>query len=86
MFRTFLKYKLEDKGGHLIKIDKWFPSTKLCSNCGSKQDLELSDRIYICNNCGLEIDRDYNSALNLKTVGTTGLAWLPIPLAENTIS
>ena len=86
MFRTFLKYKLEDKGGHLVKIDKWFPSTKLCSNCGSKKDLELSDRIYKCNNCGLEIDRDYNSALNLKTVGTTELAWLPIPLAENTIS
>ena len=57
-----------------------------CSNCGSKKDLELSDRIYKCNNCGLEIDRDYNSALNLKTVGTTELAWLPIPLAENTIS
>lgn len=86
MFRTFLKYKLEDRGKHLIKVDKWFPSTKLCSSCGSKYDIELEDRTYKCNNCGLEIDRDYNSALNLKTVGTTGLAWLPIPLAENTAS
>ncbi|MGL5381055.1 RNA-guided endonuclease InsQ/TnpB family protein [Clostridium sp.] len=86
MFRTFLKYKLEEKGGHLIKINKWYPSSKLCSNCGNKQELELSDRIYNCNNCGLEIDRDYNSALNLKTVGTTELAWLPIPLVENTVS
>ncbi|MGL5715930.1 MAG: RNA-guided endonuclease InsQ/TnpB family protein [Paraclostridium sp.] len=86
MFRMFLKYKLEDRGGHLLKINKWYPSTKLCSNCKNKQDIELSDRIYICNNCGLEIDRDYNSALNLKTVGATELAWLPISLAENTIS
>ena len=84
MFRTFLKYKLEDKGGHLIRIDKWFASTKICSNCGTKQEMMLSDRIYNCKNCGLDIERDYNSALNLKTVGTTGLAWLPIPLAENT--
>ena len=83
-FRTLLKYKLEDKGGHLIRIDKWFASTKICSNCGTKQEMMLSDRIYNCKNCGLEIERDYNSALNLKTVGTTGLAWLPIPLAENT--
>lgn len=80
MFRTFLKYKLEDRGKFLLKVDKFFASSKICSNCNTKKDLSLSDRIYKCNNCGLEIDRDYNASLNLRTVGTTGLAWLPIPL------
>lgn len=80
MFRTILKYKLEDRGKFLLKANKWYPSSKLCSNCGAQKDLELSDRIYKCDNCDLEIDRDYNSSLNLKTVGTTGLAWLPMPL------
>ncbi|MGL4989556.1 MAG: zinc ribbon domain-containing protein [Sarcina sp.] len=65
-------------------MNKWFPSSKLCSNCGSKKAvLELSERIYKCEYCNLTINRDYNSALNLKTVGSTGLAWLPVNLAEN---
>ena len=57
----------------------FFPSSKTCSSCGEKKtDLTLSDRIYKCDNCGFEIDRDINAALNLKnqgikeyTVGTT---------------
>lgn len=81
MFRTILKYKLEDRGKFLLKVSKWYPSSKICSNCGTQKELKLSDRIYKCDNCNLEIDRDYNSSLNLKTVGTTGLAWLPMPLA-----
>jgi len=76
MFRNFLKYKLEDKGKQLIKIDKWFPSSKTCSNCGSiDENLQLSDRIYKCEYCGYIIDRDYNAALNIKEVGSTLLAW-----------
>jgi len=74
MFTTFLHYKLEEQGKRLFKIDKWFPSSKMCSNCGLiKKDLQLSDRVYSCD-CGLEIDRDHNAAINIKTVGTTGLA------------
>ncbi|MFA9399452.1 MAG: RNA-guided endonuclease InsQ/TnpB family protein [Clostridiaceae bacterium] len=76
MFRNFLKYKLEDRGKQLIKIDKWFPSSKTCSNCGNiNENLKLSDRIYKCDQCGLIIDRDYNAALNIKEVGSTLLAW-----------
>jgi putative transposase len=76
IFRNFLKYKLEDRGKQLIKIDKWYPSSKICSNCGNKdENLQLSDRIYKCKNCGLVIDRDYNAALNIKEVGSTLLAW-----------
>lgn len=76
MFRNFLKYKLEDKGKQLIKIDKWFPSSKTCSNCSSiNENLQLSDRVYKCQYCGSIIDRDYNAALNIKKVGSTLLAW-----------
>ena len=47
-------------------MDRFYPSSKTCSNCGEiKQDLKLSDRIYKCD-CGLTIDRDLNSSINLK--------------------
>ena len=76
MFRNFLKYKLEDSGKQLIVIDKWYPSSKICSNCGNKnQKLQLSDRIYKCEHCNISIDRDYNVAINIKEVGSTLLAW-----------
>ena len=70
MFTTFLKYKLEDLGKQLIKIDKWFPSSKTCSNCGNvKENLSLSDRVYHCNYCGITINRDYNASMNIKNQG-----------------
>ncbi|OOR66153.1 transposase, partial [Bacillus cereus] len=65
MFTTFLAYKLQERGKQLIRIDKWFPSTKTCSNCGNVKDLGLSERVYVCD-CGTSIDRDYNSAINIK--------------------
>ncbi len=75
MFRTFLKYKLEEQGKQFIKIDKWFPSSKMCHCCGTvKEDLQLSDRWYVCD-CGYENDRDYNAALNIRDCGTRLLAW-----------
>ena len=60
-----IKYKSEWNGIKFIQADKWYPSSKMCSCCGNiKKDLKLSDRIYKCE-CGLEIDRDYNAAINL---------------------
>ena len=48
------------------EVDRFYPSSKTCSNCGNiKKDLKLKDRVYKCS-CGLEIDRDLNAALNLK--------------------
>ena len=48
-------------------VSRWFPSSKKCSRCGSiKKALKLSDRIYVCDNCGLVIDRDYNASLNIR--------------------
>lgn len=68
MFLNMLEYKLADRGKYFVKIDKWFPSSQLCSCCGSRKKLELSERKYICT-CGLEIDRDLNAAINIKNEG-----------------
>lgn len=61
-----MKYKCEWNGIEFIQVDRFYPSSKTCSCCGCiKHDLKLSDRTYICNECGTVIDRDYNAALNL---------------------
>lgn len=69
MFSAFLLYKLTEQGKKLIKIDKWFPSSKTCSSCGTIKDtLALSQRIYHCD-CGFVCDRDVNAAINIKNEG-----------------
>ncbi len=68
MFTAMLDYKQEERGHVLVKIDKWFPSTQICSCCGRQQKLQLSDRTYICP-CGNTIDRDLNAAINIKNEG-----------------
>ena len=73
MFTSFLQYKLKEQGKQLIKIDKWFPSTKTCSSCGNIQPMPMEIRTYVCS-CGLNLDRDYNSALNIKKEGIRLLA------------
>ena len=66
-FRRLLKYKSKLHGTLLVEADRWYPSTKLCSNCLMyHRDLRLEDRVYSCSFCGSEIDRDHNAALNLK--------------------
>ncbi|MGE1125677.1 RNA-guided endonuclease InsQ/TnpB family protein, partial [Bacillus wiedmannii] len=65
MLTTFLAYKLQEQGKQLVKIDKWLPSTKMCSNCGNKKEMPLCERMYACL-CGLTIGRDYNAAINIK--------------------
>jgi putative transposase len=59
-----LKYKCDRYGSTLTIADRWFPSSKLCSNCGEKKQLSLSDRWYSCE-CGSELDRDLNASFNL---------------------
>lgn len=69
MFTTFLGYKLTDRGKALSKIDKWFPSSKMCNECGLLNDsLTLSDREWTCE-CGAHHDRDWNAAINIKNEG-----------------
>ena len=62
------EYKLSDRSKYFVKIDKWFPSSQICSCCGNKKKLTLADRIYKCN-CGLTLDRDQNAAINILNEG-----------------
>ena len=65
-FRRQLEYKTKWNNIELRIVDRYYPSSKLCHNCGQiKKDLKLSDRIYKCD-CGYEEDRDYNASLNLR--------------------
>ena len=65
-FRRQMQYKCERYGIPFILADRFYPSSKTCSCCGHiKRDLKLSDRTYVCSECGLTIDRDYNAAINL---------------------
>ena len=66
LFLTMLKYKAEHRGIPITEADRFFASSKTCSNCGHKNtDLTLSDRTYHCTECGFECDRDVNAAINL---------------------
>lgn len=70
MFRNQLEYKCRWYGKELIVIDRFYPSSKTCSRCGWKnKDLKLSDRTFVCKDCGMEIDRDLNAAINIQAVG-----------------
>ena len=69
MFINKLNYKLTKSGKQLIKVNKYFPSSKKCSVCGNVvNNLELSTRIYECD-CGNKMDRDYNAAINICVEG-----------------
>ncbi len=65
-FKRQLQYKCEDYNIELVEADKFYPSSKLCHECGHKKvDLKLSDCTYHCEECGYTADRDYNASLNL---------------------
>jgi len=70
MLLNFIGYKLEREGGKLVQVDRFFPSTKLCSCCKFKNnDLNLSVRQWICPSCQTQQDRDENAAKNLREEG-----------------
>ena len=71
MFRAQIEYKAKRYGTHLVIADRWYPSSKLCSICGWKNEaLTLDDRAWTCPECGTYHDRDHNAALNLKRLAT----------------
>ena len=77
-FNRQLEYKCKWSFKYYLKIDRFFPSSKTCSNCGYVQEMPLSKRIFDCPNCGISIDRDLNASLNIRniglnTVGHTGI-------------
>lgn len=69
-FKTKLIYKANWYGRDIIEIDRFYPSSKLCNNCGYKNDeLTLNDRRWNCFKCNYEHDRDVNAAINIKKEG-----------------
>jgi putative transposase len=71
--RRMLAYKSARHGGTLLAADRWYPSSKTCSSCGSvKAKLTLKDRTYACGACGHTEDRDVNAARNLLSLAASG--------------
>lgn len=70
-FRRQLEYKCKLNGSSLIITDRFFASSKTCSNCGHiKQELSLSQRVFVCEQCSCQIDRDLNAAINLSRLSS----------------
>ena len=65
-FKQMLISKAESHGIEVVLADRFYPSSQICSHCGSRRSIKLSERIYKCPVCGLEIDRDLNASINLK--------------------
>ena len=70
MFRSFLSYKALLNGTTIVKVDKLYPSSKLCHICGYKKiDLTLNNRVWTCPICNTTHNRDYNAAINILKEG-----------------
>lgn len=88
-FKRQLEYKSIWYSKYFIVIDRFFPSTKLCSTCGRKRDMKLSDRVYNCE-CGFVMDRDLNASINilnegLSTLGRRGIYASGVPTLVGTL-
>ena len=69
-FRRMLEYKAQWYGRKIVFVDRFYPSSKTCNECGYvNKRLKLSDRVWICPDCGKMIERDYNAALNIRDEG-----------------
>lgn len=78
-FRRQLDYKCQLYGSELLVVDRWFPSSKTCSNCGAiKESLSLGERVYQCDSCSFVCDRDLNASLNLEKIGRATAEFTPV--------
>ena len=70
LFLGLLEYKLANRGKHLVKVDKWFPSSQVCHRCGARHPKmkDLRIRTFACE-CGITMGRDLNAAINIKKEG-----------------
>ena len=81
-----LEYKSEWYGINLIKMGRFEPSSKLCSNCGTiNQELTLKDREWTCKTCGTNHDRDINASVNIKKIGLDPKIQIPTERRESTL-
>ena len=70
-FARQMKYKCKKYGIEYVEANRWYPSSKTCSCCGNvKKDLKLKERIYVCDHCGMVLDRDWNASINLAKYDT----------------
>jgi len=72
-FNRQLEYKCKWSFKHYIKIGRFDPTSKACSNCGCVQEMPLSKRVFDCPDCGISIDRDLNASLNILNIGLSTL-------------
>uniref|UniRef100_UPI00258AC0D2 RNA-guided endonuclease InsQ/TnpB family protein n=1 Tax=uncultured Massilia sp. TaxID=169973 RepID=UPI00258AC0D2 len=71
-FRRQLEYKAGRHGGQVVVVDRWYPSSKICSCCGVKiERLTLAQRHWTCDACGVAHDRDVNAAINLRNMAVS---------------
>jgi putative transposase len=71
-FRRQLEYKCQLYGGQLVFVDRFYPSSKTCSNCGHiKASLLLSERVFRCQKCQFQCDRDLNASINLEKAASS---------------
>ncbi len=83
-FKTYLKYKSKRERNHLVLIDRYFPSSKLCSNCGYKNtELQLNDMEWLCPSCNTQRDKDVNASINLRKEGIRLLKENNITIIKN---
>jgi len=66
MFTTMLDYKAFWHGKQTVYVERFYPSSQLCSNCGGKKIMPLKLRSYVCEDCNTTIDRDYNASINIE--------------------
>jgi putative transposase len=84
MFRSMLENKCKMYGKTLVIADRFFPSSKTCSKCGNKkEELKLSERMFVCEKCNFEIDRDLNAAINLEKYALVVQNLKPVELASD---
>jgi putative transposase len=83
-----LLYKAEQYGGHVQLVDRWYASSKTCSSCDwMNEDLTLAERVFICHDCGLVIDRDLNAAINIRKEALRLITDVPVVASsERTIA
>jgi putative transposase len=87
IFRTMLENKCSETESKLLFSDRFYPSSKTCSNCGNvKKTLKLSERVYCCNNCNFSIDRDLNAAINLRSLGACCADVKPVEIAVRSMN
>ncbi|TVQ44268.1 MAG: transposase [Gloeocapsa sp. DLM2.Bin57] len=70
-FKRQLEYKCNWYGSELIVVDRFYPSSQLCSNCGNRQKMPLKERVYRCACCKTSLDRDLNASINFKNYAST---------------